>query len=726
VKPDRKQLEAVMVRRLKSEVKNWDGSDHFAKRLPLPIEVPYTTAEKRIHSALQEYTRFRSAAYRDATEQYATEFVLKPLKKRLFSSPQAFADTLAKHEQSVRSSRRKTVIAQPSLRLLQREFDRIEEEFDDEEEQESTNDAVLAAAQTFRPLAGEEERLLGEMRTWAERASAPLDSKAARLIAWLEETIRPRGQWSNERVIIFTEYRATQNWLYGILANRGFASNDRLMMLHGSLDSVDRERIKAAFQFDPAGSPVRILLATDAASEGIDLQNHCHRLIHYEIPWNPNRMEQRNGRIDRHGQRAKEVLVYHFVGQGYNSAAPAAKPGDLEGDLEFLMRAAVKINTIREDLGKVGPVIAEQVEEAMLGKRRQLDTDRAERDAEPVRRLLKFERDLRTQVERLAGQIQETRRELRLAPENIHSVVRIALALAGQPPLMPVAVEGGLRTYRVPEFREPSWAPCLEGLRHPHTQEVRPIVFDPELAKGRDDVVLAHLNHRLVQMCLRLLRAEIWAPPDVRKIHRVAARIVPNRVLDAPAVIAHARLVLVSGDSQRLHEEVIAAGGLVREGRFTRLGVTEVKNALAEQLDTEPGEEAKQRFRAVWPQLATPLYQALDARQRERTAAIQKVLAERAGDEAAKIRAIMLELERAIRGELEDPSFQQLTFDFSSLEREQFARNADSLRARLEAIPGELEKEIEQIRARFADPDPRLFPVAVTFLIPQRLAGGAD
>ena len=715
-----------MVRRLKSEVKNWDGSDHFAKRLPLPIEVPYTTAEKRIHSALQEYTRFRSAAYRDATEQYATEFVLKPLKKRLFSSPQAFADTLAKHEQSVRSSRRKTVIAQPSLRLLQREFDRIEEEFDDEEEQESTNDAVLAAAQTFRPLAGEEERLLGEMRTWAERASAPLDSKAARLIAWLEETIRPRGQWSNERVIIFTEYRATQNWLYGILANRGFASNDRLMMLHGSLDSVDRERIKAAFQFDPAGSPVRILLATDAASEGIDLQNHCHRLIHYEIPWNPNRMEQRNGRIDRHGQRAKEVLVYHFVGQGYNSAAPAAKPGDLEGDLEFLMRAAVKINTIREDLGKVGPVIAEQVEEAMLGKRRQLDTDRAERDAEPVRRLLKFERDLRTQVERLAGQIQETRRELRLAPENIHSVVRIALALAGQPPLMPVAVEGGLRTYRVPEFREPSWAPCLEGLRHPHTQEVRPIVFDPELAKGRDDVVLAHLNHRLVQMCLRLLRAEIWAPPDVRKIHRVAARIVPNRVLDAPAVIAHARLVLVSGDSQRLHEEVIAAGGLVREGRFTRLGVTEVKNALAEQLDTEPGEEAKQRFRAVWPQLATPLYQALDARQRERTAAIQKVLAERAGDEAAKIRAIMLELERAIRGELEDPSFQQLTFDFSSLEREQFARNADSLRARLEAIPGELEKEIEQIRARFADPDPRLFPVAVTFLIPQRLAGGAD
>ena len=79
------------------------------------------------------------------------------------------------------------------------------------------------------------------------------------------------------------------------------------MTLYGGMDTDERERVKAAFQSDPKDSPVRILLATDAASEGIDLQNHCSRLIHFEIPWNPNRMEQRNGRIDRHGQKAKEV-----------------------------------------------------------------------------------------------------------------------------------------------------------------------------------------------------------------------------------------------------------------------------------------------------------------------------------------------------------------------------------------------------------------------------------
>lgn len=118
------------------------------------------------------------------------------------------------------------------------------------------------------------------------------------------------------------------------------------------MKSEDREQVKAAFQASPDISPVRILLATDAASEGLDLQNFCSRLIHYEIPWNPNRMEQRNGRIDRHGQKAKEVRVYHFVGKDYqHNATTGLRPGELEGDLEFLMRAALKINNIREDLG---------------------------------------------------------------------------------------------------------------------------------------------------------------------------------------------------------------------------------------------------------------------------------------------------------------------------------------------------------------------------------------
>ena len=101
------------------------------------------------------------------------------------------------------------------------------------------------------------------------------------------------------------------------------------MTMYGGMDPEKREEVKAAFQTDPDSSPVRILLATDAASEGIDLQNLCSRLIHYEIPWNPNRMEQRNGRIDRHGQKAEKVLVYHFVGKGYKERRTPVRPKPL-------------------------------------------------------------------------------------------------------------------------------------------------------------------------------------------------------------------------------------------------------------------------------------------------------------------------------------------------------------------------------------------------------------
>jgi hypothetical protein len=93
--PDRKQLSAVMVRRMKSELPpKWDGSPRFPKRKLEPIEVPYTDEERSVHRALQEYADLRSKRTQDNAEAMATEFVLKTLKKRLFSSPAAFLTTL--------------------------------------------------------------------------------------------------------------------------------------------------------------------------------------------------------------------------------------------------------------------------------------------------------------------------------------------------------------------------------------------------------------------------------------------------------------------------------------------------------------------------------------------------------------------------------------------------------------------------------------------------------
>jgi ERCC4-related helicase len=730
--PDRRQLEAVMVRRLKSElppkldpVEGW--VPRFPERKLKALEVDYPQEERDVHATLRKYAKLRETGFSDSAERCATEFVLKTLKKRLFSSPAAFRTTLIQHESTLGTAKRKrAVMARPTVGILQRQLDQADEEYaNDEEYEQATDEAVDAASRLFRDSTHEEAKLLKQMKTWAEPASSRNDAKAQVLIDWLKAHIRPNGKWNDERVIIFTEYRATQNWLLERLAMEGFTQGDRLMMLYGGMDTDKREAVKAAFQFDPKHSPVRILLATDAASEGIDLQNHCSKLFHYEIPWNPNRMEQRNGRIDRHGQRAKEVLVYHFVGKGYNQREQANQDipaGELEGDLEFLMRAARKVNQIREDLGNVGPVIAQQVEEAMLGKRTRLNTAAAEKNGEPLREMMRFERDLRARCAQLLAQLDETKRDLHLEPSNIQKVVQIALQLADQPPLIESKVPGISPAFDLPAFKG-SWQYCTEGLVQKHTGKTRPIVFDPDLAKGRDDVVLAHLNHRLVQMCLRLLRAEVWSTEGKKKLHRITTRTVPDKMLRDPAMIAHARLVVVGGDSTRLHEEIITAGGLLTGGKFARMNVGQVQEAVDAGQQHEPGESMKKVLLKLYGEHTDALAKSLEARMRDRLGGMTKLLVERQAKETNDITLILTELQKSIQTKLNDPEITQMTFEgWSDPEREQLERNMDALRRRMVEIPAEIERETTAIKARFANPQPRMFPVAVTFLVPQKLA----
>ena len=501
VPPDAAHKQAIMVRRMKSELLDWDGQPVFPARRLLPLEVTYSDAERQAHRWLQEYTALRRrhlphvsgspsdgsgalfdplfdlpelpAGTRDdvltpgRAGLYAAEFVLKLLKKRLFSSPAAFGATLEQHRRTLALGGgppdHAARLVTPSL--LRQLIAQVEEDYaEDAVAEDATLDALAAAASFWPPPTPEETALLDRLSVWAADAARRPDSRARCLLTWLQETLRPAGEWNDERVILFTEYRATQIWLQELLVAAGFGG-ERLDLLYGGMPSDDREAIKAAFQADPQQSPVRILLATDAASEGIDLQRHCHRLVHLEIPWNPNRLEQRNGRIDRYGQK-HAPLIYHFVGSGYATRLhkPDATPSDLEADLEFLVRVAQKVDQIREDLGSVGAVIAGQVADAMLRGQRRLDTGAAERKAAPLRRQLKFERNLREQIARLSDQLDESRRALRLYPENLAAVVTTALALAGQPPLQPTTLPGLYIDPHPGHWFSPAWRlPLLSG-----------------------------------------------------------------------------------------------------------------------------------------------------------------------------------------------------------------------------------------------------------------------
>ena len=111
----------------------------------------------------------------------------------------------------------------------------------------------------------------------------------------------------------------------------------------------------------------------------------------------------------------------------------------------------------------------------------------------------------------------------------------------------------------------------------------------------------------------------------------------------------------------------------------------------------------------------------LNVRVDERTAGIVRLLREREEKETADIEAIMTELAEAIEKELAEPGYRQLEL-FTDNERSQLIRNTEALQARLQQIPVEIQAEQKVIRDRFADPSPRLFPVAVTFLVPERLS----
>jgi len=235
-----------------------------------------------------------------------------------------------------------------------------------------------------------------------------------------------------------------------------------------------------------------------------------------------------------------------------------------------------------------------------------------------------------------------------------------------------------------------------------------------------DDVVLAHLGHRLVQMSLRLLRAEVWAEEETRGLERVTARLVDDIRLQHPIAVVYARVVVTGADGHRLHEEIIQAGGPVRERQLERLGVGALRDALERPADEPVSKQTEKRLLELHPDLLEPLERALKARASERAESIANQVARRAEDEVAKITAVLSELRERILAELDaEPDPQARLFDDD--EREQLERNRDFLRARAQAIPDEIEREAEALRARFRKPEPWVFPLAVEYRVPRAL-----
>lgn len=713
--PDEKQLSQVMIRRLKSDLVDAEGNPLYAQRKLQALLATYSPQERAIHQKLNDYCASREQDAEKAGNPFGTLFINQLLKKRLFSSPAAFASTLEKHIASLTNGNQRKDKNTMADRILHKAILRVEEDYADDHEVENAQyEAVEEASRHAQPVTAEQQQILNELRSWAVTAKNQVDAKAKAVLDWLTSNLKTDGQWNDLRVILFTEYRTTHQWMHEILASHGFGG-DRLAILHGGMPQDEREKVKAAFQTSPKESTVRILLATDAASEGIDLQNHCNCLIHLEIPYNPNVMEQRNGRIDRHGQRQKEVLIWHPVDSGKNGKA------NIGGHGEDILRALRKLESMRADMGSVNPVIAPQMAGLIEGSISELDTRVAEARIAKTKRFISAERAINERVAKLHDKLLSTQHDFHLTPEHILMAVNTGLTLAGRPRLVPFmlpdAPEGSV--FRMPALSG-SWARCLEGLRHPHTQQIRPITFDHTVAKGRDDVVLVHLNHRLVQMCLRLLRAEVWARDDVKKLHRVTVRSMPDASIDGPAVVVISRLVITGGNHHRLHEELTVAGGYLGDKSFRREeGVNKVQQWLDQAKPVTAEDSFIDAIRVRFERAQSAIQQSVDARSKDRLSSLTNILQTRKQKELNDISTVLDELEKTIQAELvKDQQPMQFSL-FSEDERTQVKRDTSALETRLARIPAEREQEAQAIETRYAKLDGRTFPVAVIFLVPE-------
>ncbi|APU22205.1 DISARM system SNF2-like helicase DrmD [Actinoalloteichus sp. GBA129-24] len=730
--PDRAAVKDTVIRRLKRQIRNPDGTPRFPERHTGAIPVHYPDDEREIHALLVEFATLRKKKLVTRRGKRATDLVTLLLKKRLFSSPSAFAHTVGVYLNTLRS---RSAPVDVDLDLDEPEWlDDYEDSIDayDDEQLAQAEDDILDRTRPLQPDPSTQETdLLERMHRWAREHEASPDAKARELVNYLRSVCRPDEHWTNERVVVFTEYRDTQLWLAALLRQEGLG-DDRLELLHGGMATADRERLREAFQKAPTEYPVRILLATDAASEGIDLHRHCHRLVNYDIPFNPNKLEQRIGRIDRYGQ-TETPDVRHFVGTGFGREVDA-----FEADLEFLSRVATKVSAMQADLGTVNAVLADAVQNKMLGRHVVIDVDHAgEGTARGQERLSATETDLGEQIARLRSNLDATVESMGITPASVRRVVDTALELSRERPLRPVRDElhhaDGL--FEVPVLGG-SWSRATAGLteRFPKPDsEPRqlPITFDQAVAKGRDDVVLAHLNHPLVSMSTELLRAAV-SNEDIG-LSRVTAVVSDDPAMEEVLVGAYSRFVLVGGDGVRLHEEVLFAGGwLPAGGRFRRVeSLSRLRNHLSTALDggRRASGVVEDRLRHRWDAKARDaLLASVDARAATRRESLERILGERREAEQRRIVTNLDQFAHSLRKALsaEDEPEDGTLFSEADIkspdELAQYRRDRQAGEDRLQRLTDERDRELALVEQRYRDPRPQLFPVAVVFVVPKREA----
>lgn len=538
---EKSRISQVVVRRLKREINEQDKAENRVARFcnrelePLPLflgaresKLTKTFAEFReeVHSLI--------ATNRNRSEQMAGAFAVEVLNKRLLSSPLTFADSWFRFLEGMAADEAADAAE------LQAARHSSEEDIDDDGEKEGRGrHAAKTAGSWLKPMADglgpQIEALTSAVKSLGIKPADGLptvpaeDARFERLLKLIDSKLRSGKSWrDDERLIVFTEYKTTLDDLerrlrghYADQPDAGAGAGQAIRVLFGGMDPKERKAIRTAFN-DPR-DPVRVLLATDAASEGLNLQETARFLLHYEIPWNPSRLEQRNGRLDRHGQ-PRDVTVFHFT-------------SDVDADLKFLGRVVKKVHQIREDLGSLGELF-----DAAFQRRFQdlgdADLTANELDADVERVKGAAVRDLAfaesaTAVARVRGgsslptakptatdadAIERLKRDIDLSADTLRETLEVAVGYdATTPPPYIEGPDSQLR-FKLKAPFPPRWQGLVDDALRlsddhgPLAGAIPQFVFDPQwfiddingrpVFRPRKDTVLLHLGHPVFRYSL--------------------------------------------------------------------------------------------------------------------------------------------------------------------------------------------------------------------------------
>ena len=787
------QLDDIMVRRLKSDIRELEGG--FPKRTVVQIDIEGLSPdapELVLASKLDSYRSQREVRLSQETRfrQISAGLVIGCLQKRLLSSLDAFARTLAVHRRTVERALRESSAVQLEPSMVA-DFERLTLGVDDDlatsldseldndlslkdEGSEATEQPDLAELEldTLLELATEasvdagdiskrealelELALVNEMVEIAEAGRYDHDPRVRKIIEWINENMCPgvseerddTAVWNDRRVIIFTEYEDTRRYLERCLAEaitNTERASERIATFTGSTSRMKREEIKEAFNREPRDHPLRILIATDAAREGLNLQRHCHDLFHFDLPWNPGRLDQRNGRIDRKLQPAEEVFCHYFVF--------TQRPEDRV--LEVLVR---KAGTIREELGTVARVLEGRIADRISreGMRRDQIDDLAtfilnegpgERQSvieEELEDARSRQQKLLGDVEQLRTRLERSRRHIGITPSQFQQTLSVSLKLCGAPGLTEAkpgeTLEPGVpRTYRFPAdsealVRDSGWTGTLDTLRHRRQRgesfgewrrrsPARPVVFEDAGRLG-DNAVHLHLEHRIAQRLLSRFTAQGLIHHDLSKACLTASSD------SIPRVIVLGRLSVYGPRAARLHEEIVPVTARWTEPSqragpltpYSRTAEQETLGSLQRALD-EAGqylipEQVQARVAASAQQDIADLLPHLEVRVEDFLNRATSLLSQR-GESESKSMIELLESQRKRIQEALGTEGMQLTLGFDEDEIRQYQADRRAWERRLEEIEKELVDEPRRIIETYTAHARRVDPIGVVYLWPR-------